>query len=199
MTEIELAERDFNKFTALARLRRPAASLSEATGGDLDRSLRHRELKRPNGFGDELRVALVCDTGTCGGVTLMREAGRANFEPADAAAVASLARHVVDGIRWAMLLGEAPPGGEDRDELGLVVLAEDDSIVMTNGPALEWLDELGDDEPDGPLPAVIRAVARRARPRPGSPRARASRAVGCGRPRAGGCSCADRCSGSRPS
>jgi DNA-binding CsgD family transcriptional regulator len=63
MAEIELAERDFNKFTQLARRRSPAASLSEATNGKLDRSLRHRELKRPHGFGDELRAALVSDFG----------------------------------------------------------------------------------------------------------------------------------------
>jgi len=75
MTEIELAEADFNKFTDLARARRPAASLSQATGGDLDRSLRHRELRRPLGFGDELRVALVSESGTWGGLTLLREAG----------------------------------------------------------------------------------------------------------------------------
>ena len=63
LTEIELAEEDFNKFTDLARARQPASSLSEATDGDLDRSLRHRELKRPLGFGDELRAALVGDSG----------------------------------------------------------------------------------------------------------------------------------------
>ena len=78
MTEIELGERDFNKFRQLARSRMPAATLSEATDGKLDRSLRHRELKRPHGFGDELRASLVSQSGTRGGLTLLREAGRAN-------------------------------------------------------------------------------------------------------------------------
>ena len=45
LTEIELGEPDVNKFTALARGPRPAASLGEATEGDLDRSLRQRQLR----------------------------------------------------------------------------------------------------------------------------------------------------------
>ena len=52
---------------------RPAASLSEATGGDLDRSVRHRDLKRPHGFGDELRAALVGESATWGALTLLRD------------------------------------------------------------------------------------------------------------------------------
>jgi hypothetical protein len=58
LTEIELRERDFNKFTALARQGQPAASLSAVTEGELDRSLRQRELRRPSGFDDELRAVL---------------------------------------------------------------------------------------------------------------------------------------------
>jgi hypothetical protein len=59
LTEIEVAEPDVNRFVDLARAARPAASLSEATGGDLDRSVRQRELRRPAGFEDEMRAALV--------------------------------------------------------------------------------------------------------------------------------------------
>src|SRR5438552_15803317 len=40
LTEIELCEPDFNKFTALARRAQPVASLGQATAGELDRSLR---------------------------------------------------------------------------------------------------------------------------------------------------------------
>jgi DNA-binding CsgD family transcriptional regulator len=55
-SEIEVREPDYNKFTALARARRPAASLSAATGGVLDRSRRHRELRGPSGFGADNTV-----------------------------------------------------------------------------------------------------------------------------------------------
>src|SRR3954452_5590875 len=44
MAEIEVGgEDDFNKFGTLARSEIHGARLSEATGGDLDRSLRHAE------------------------------------------------------------------------------------------------------------------------------------------------------------
>jgi hypothetical protein len=53
--EIELREPDRNKFVDLVRAGGSAASLSAATGGRLERSLRPRELRGPNGFADELR------------------------------------------------------------------------------------------------------------------------------------------------
>src|SRR6185437_8255894 len=99
MTEIELRERDVNKFTALARAHCPAASLSEATAGDLDSSLRQRELRRPSGFADELRVVLSDASGTWGALTLLREAGRPHFTLTDVRFVASLAGAVADGLR----------------------------------------------------------------------------------------------------
>jgi hypothetical protein len=83
LTEIELGEPDVNKFTALARAAVPAASLSEATGGNLDRSTRQREIRRRNGFADELRSVLTDATGTWGTLTLLREAKRPDFTPTD--------------------------------------------------------------------------------------------------------------------
>ena len=85
LTEIEFREPDFNKFTALARRVQPAASLSQATAGKLDRSLRQRELRRPGGFGDELRAALSDANGTWGALTLLREAGSPRFTSAEVA------------------------------------------------------------------------------------------------------------------
>jgi hypothetical protein len=83
LSEIELRERDFNQFTALAHGRQWAASLSDATAGNLERSLRQRELRRPSGFEDELRV--VCSDGTAawGALTLLREARRPHLASAE--------------------------------------------------------------------------------------------------------------------
>ena len=64
LAEIELQETDFNKFTDLARARTPAAALSAATGGALERSLRHRELRASYGLGDELRAVFAGESGT---------------------------------------------------------------------------------------------------------------------------------------
>jgi len=107
LTEIELREPDFNKFTALARTDQPTASLSGATAGDLDRSLRQRELRRPSGFADELRAVLSGTTGTWGALTLLREARSPHFTPAEVRFVANPAAG-----RWLDELGAGDrPGG----------------------------------------------------------------------------------------
>lgn len=158
LTEIELGEPDVNKFTALARQPRTASSLSEATDGDLDRSLRQRELRRPSGFEDELRVTLPGPTGTWGALTLSPAANSPHFTTADVRFVASLAVPLADGVRRAMLLGDTA----DTDiDTGLLVLAADGSVEMTNREADRWLDSLG--AGDRCLPVAIRAVAQRAR------------------------------------
>ena len=81
-----------------------AGSLSVATGGVLERSRRHRELRGPNGFGDELRGVFVGGSTTWGAVVLLREAGTADFTAADARLLASLSELLADGLRRAMLL-----------------------------------------------------------------------------------------------
>lgn len=166
LTEIELGERDFNKFTHLAGSRRLAASLGEATDGELDRSLRHRELKRPNGFGDELRAVLVGESGTWGALTLLREKGRANFEPHESRLLASLSRPFAEGFQRASLLPvDASAAGEHADHgTGVLLLADDDSIELADSAAEAWLDELLDGLPhERAVPPVVHAVASRAR------------------------------------
>jgi DNA-binding CsgD family transcriptional regulator len=165
MAEIETRGEDFNAFRALARSEPSAATLSEATNGDLDRSQRHRELKRPNGFGDELRAALASDGATWGGLTLLRTSDRRHFTPDHAALVASVSRHLAEGLRRAMLLTAAmSEEREDPEEsVGFALLAADNSITMANAAAEMWLAELRGNSPDEPLPAVVTAVATRAR------------------------------------
>jgi DNA-binding CsgD family transcriptional regulator len=161
--EIEIREPDFNKFTALARKPQPAASLSEATGGQLDRSRRHRELRRPNGFGgDELRAAFVSDSGTWGGMVLLRESRSTDFTQADTELLASLARHLAEGLRRAVLLATLTTDGQVPEEgaPGLVLLRDDNTIESANSAAETWLSELA---VNGHLPFPVQAVADRAR------------------------------------
>jgi DNA-binding CsgD family transcriptional regulator len=160
LAEIELREADFTKFTDLARAKAPAASLSAATGGALERSLRHRELRRPHGLGDELRAAFVGESGTWGGIVLMREAGSPDFTPADATLLDSLSGHLADGLRRAILLA-ASPGDADELGPGLLLLAAGDSLEMADPAARRWLAELG--AGGERLPFVIRTVAAQAR------------------------------------
>jgi DNA-binding CsgD family transcriptional regulator len=165
LTEIEMRGEDFNTFDALAASDQGAAILSEATNGDLERSLRHRELKRPNGFGDELRAVLASDGAAWGRLTLLRASGRRHFTPDDAALVASVSRYLAEGLRRAMLLTAATTDqGEHHEEaVGFALVTADSSITLANAAAEMWLAELRDDGPDGPLPPVVTAVASRAR------------------------------------
>jgi DNA-binding NarL/FixJ family response regulator len=165
LTEIEQREPDFNKFVALARSPQPAASLSEATAGELDCSLRQRELRRPSGFEDELRAALSGSTGTWGALTLLREAHRPHFTPGEVQFVSSLAGLLADGLQRATLLRPATDNAPIADgDTGLVLLAPDDTVEMANRAADLWLDELAPGHgPSARLPAALRAVASRAR------------------------------------
>jgi DNA-binding CsgD family transcriptional regulator len=162
LTEIEIRERDYNKFDALARAARPAASLSEATGGRLDRSRRQRELRRPSGFEDELRAVLASDTETWGALTLLRERGRPHFSDDEVGRVNALTGPLAEGLRRAALVGEPAANGETGVEL--ILLTDDNTIDQASPAARELLDEL---DPDGAgrdrVPIVVQAVANRAR------------------------------------
>lgn len=162
LAEIEAMEPDFNKFTDLARHRARAGTLSAATDGRLQRSARHRELRGPHGFADELRAALADASGTWGGVVLMREAGRADFDPADATLLNGLASHLTEGLRRAILLS-ALSGNEEERGVGLLLLTDADTVALANAAAELWLDELRGSDDGDRLPFVVHAVADRAR------------------------------------
>jgi DNA-binding CsgD family transcriptional regulator len=159
MTEIELAGADLNTFAALARAAQPAACLSAITDGDLDRSRRHRELRRPQGLGDELRAALVDDGTMWGALTLLRGRDRPDFALSETALVAAAARSFAEGLRRATL-GEARAAVRAERGVGVVVLAADGAVVALDATAERWLAPLRD---DGGLPVAVTAVACQAR------------------------------------
>ncbi|GAA0543235.1 helix-turn-helix transcriptional regulator [Actinomadura livida] len=161
LVEIEVREPDFNKWVQLSRADRPAASLSEVTAGDLDRSLRQREIRGPGGFADELRVVLAGGKATWGALTVFREANRPHFSAAEVRFASSLAGLIADGLRRGLLLDAARAGDADT---GLLILDTDDGVQMSNQAAQRWLDELGTgDRAGAELPLVVPAVARQAR------------------------------------
>jgi DNA-binding CsgD family transcriptional regulator len=164
MAQIEIGGDDVNTFQALLRSTSHAATLSQATDGELERSRRHRELRAPNGFGDELRTVLPSEGVAWGGLTLLRRDDRGRFTPADAALVGSLSRHLAEGVRRAVLLAAlSGRPREDEGEAGLLLLADDDSIVTTDASADAWLAQLRATEPNVRLPAIVAAVASQAR------------------------------------
>jgi DNA-binding CsgD family transcriptional regulator len=156
----EFCGEDFIAFNTLALSERHAAALSQATGGVLDRSERHREIMGPLGFGDEVRAALVDGQTTWGALVLMRGADREPFSPAQAALVEAVTRHLAEGLRRASLLDRDAPEPPDGEDAGVVVLAPDDSSVFADETAAGWMGELGD---YGSVPPVVLSVAGQAR------------------------------------
>ncbi|MGI5130858.1 helix-turn-helix transcriptional regulator [Pseudonocardia sp. CA-107938] len=153
---------DYNAFGALATGRRRSGVLSEATGRRLDRSVRYRELLRPNGITGELRVALVAGGACWGTVSLFREAP-GDFTDEECAFAHAVSGALGRGLRVAGLRDRVAPGSAARWP-GVLVVDRSGAAVSVTPPARTWLAELGAD-PDGPpeLPFAVHALAERAR------------------------------------
>jgi DNA-binding CsgD family transcriptional regulator len=160
LIECELTEDDVTKFVDLALAGTPAASLSDATGGDLARSARWREVYAPAGFGDELRAVFTTGPSAWGHACLTRAAGEPFFSPAEVAAVAAVAPLVGHGIRTCLLLA-----GVDTEPAGtspaLVVLDDDGAVEVISPQARDWLGDVADDDLEGTI--VLHEVAGQAR------------------------------------
>jgi DNA-binding CsgD family transcriptional regulator len=161
LVEIELREPDYTKWVDMVRAGRAAASLGDVTAGELDLSRRHREVRGPWGYSDELRVVLSSSTGTWGALTVFREKDRPYFSSSEVRLVTSLTGLISDGLRRSLLMEDACAG---RDDTGMLVLDPGDGVDLANQVAQQWIDELGIGTRTGTtLPLVIRAVARQAR------------------------------------
>lgn len=158
----EFLEEDVNKFAVLARAPRPAGILTEATELEPARSPRYRDILRPNGFRDELRFTLLDDGACWGWVALYRRQKSADFEPGEAALLASLSRVLAQGLRRAILFASAPT--DDKPDVPGVILLEPGGAVEAMTPAARhWLGTLiGATSTEGDLPAVIHGAAYRA-------------------------------------
>ena len=156
----ELGGHDVNRFTDLAAGPDPIATLDQATSGDRDTSTRHAAIMRPLGLGDELRVALRTRRACWGVMCLHREAGAAGFSRPDRAIIAKIAPHVAEGLRRALLAGQAmdpcPALGH-----GVVILDADGSVTSVNDAAERWLAQIPEsDWPSScPLPLPLLAAA----------------------------------------
>jgi len=161
--ENEFLMEDSVKFARLARGRSPVDSLSVATKGELDLSPRYHEILAPMDLGDELRAALVVGSKCWGFMCLHRERSSPNFTPAEAAFLANLTPHLAEGLRTALLIGDARVTTPLPEEPGLVLLADDLSLAANTPAAEGWLAEVArSDWPSSQeLPDAVYAVAAR--------------------------------------
>lgn len=132
----ELRAGDVNRFTALAHLRMPVATLERATHGAWTESERWREIMRPLGLGDELRVALRSGTTTWGFLCLHRESMRTPFGTREIEAVRRAASLAAIAIREVVARVAAKPRPEAR-EVPALVIVRGDRVVARTGPLSE--------------------------------------------------------------
>jgi DNA-binding CsgD family transcriptional regulator len=161
--ENEFVQEDAVKFARLARGRSPVGTLGAATRGELARSPRYQEILAPMDLGDELRAALVVGSKCWGFMCLHRERSSPNFTPAEAAFLAKLTPHVAEGLRTALLIGDARVASPPPDGPGLLLLGDDLSLAAVTPAAEGWLTEvaMSDWPSSSELPEAVYAVAAR--------------------------------------
>src|ERR687894_2248077 len=161
--ENEFLKEDSVKFTSLARAASPVGSLGVATGGELVRSPRYQEILEPLELGDELRAALRIGSKCWGFMCLHRERSSPNFTPTEAALLARLAPHLAEGLRNALLVGGSQGTSSSSDGPGLLLLADDLSLVAITPAAEAWLAEVTESDwrSSLELPDAVYAVGAR--------------------------------------
>ena len=185
----EFGAADVNKFAALATAAAHVSSLDSATRGDRWSSERYRDIMRPIGLGDELRVALTAGQDCWGYLCLHRTDHPRGFTSAEAAFVARAGPHIAHALRQSVLLhgqsvllhgqsvllhGPVPAGGPRP---GVLVLAGDLSVAAATPEAEALLEQL-EPAPHLPLPTVVYAVVAALRTERPDPSARVRAASG---------------------
>jgi len=174
--EDEFLREDVNKWVELANAG-TSNSLHVAAGGDLHTSYRYREILEPAGFGDELRAALVV-SGICWGfICLHRGRGDSVFTVQEAQALTREAPGMAIALRESLLAEAVEAGG---DEVGVITLAPDLTLLGMSPQAERWLAELSDEmwPSTHELPPFVLAVAGRLVSASGSAHARLRTAAG---------------------
>jgi DNA-binding CsgD family transcriptional regulator len=147
--ELEFRGEDVNLYRDLAHAACPASALRLATGDRPARSARYRELIRPSGYEDELRLVLKIDGSPWAAIGLYRERGRPPFAAHETELMASLSEPLAATVREHARRAPQPatPAGGGP---GLMVFAPDGELLSVNDEAHAWLDDLPPDsfEPD---------------------------------------------------
>jgi DNA-binding NarL/FixJ family response regulator len=151
-----------NRWTVLQRQEFPAATLSDAVGGELDRSLMWREVLCRYGIGDMASVVFADQFGCWGFLDLWRNDTRSSFSAADAGFLAAAAVPLAIALRQCQARTFVDPATQHRPDLGPVVLTLDDDLRITSRTAASrgWLDALLPPQADErAIPASVYNVA----------------------------------------
>lgn len=157
----EYYDEDVHDLASVARSPAGVSTIHDAAGGDPSASPRWRANMEMGGD-QELLVALRTRSGAAwGSLGLYRPPGAAAFAPEQVAFLRAVAPALAEGVRRALLIGEACD--PDRpDAPGLVVLSEQLEIESATAGTERWLDELPGGSYGGRLPAGVVSVAKAA-------------------------------------
>jgi DNA-binding CsgD family transcriptional regulator len=155
-------EESLGRISSMLRERRPVESLSEATGGRLERSLRYREQLQPMGFAHEVSSVFADGGGLWGVMDLSRRDGAPDFGPREVRLLKRVAPHVGAGLKAAALRLRATtaPGGPDVP--GVLTLDREGRVLSHTPAARRWLEDLQDLHPawrENDTPVPLRMVA----------------------------------------
>jgi DNA-binding CsgD family transcriptional regulator len=162
----ELFEEDVAKLDELGRRKVPVASLVHETEGEPERSLRYREMIRPDGHADELRTVFADPFGRWGSLAVFREHGP--FTRRDRDALAHVVPLFAHALRIAGTIGDARAAAAPVP--GVLVLDRDERLESADARARALLGE-PDQEPLE-LPGAVYVAAARARHEGGAIRGR---------------------------
>ncbi|GHE25431.1 helix-turn-helix transcriptional regulator [Streptomyces hydrogenans] len=158
MLDIEYREGDVNGLPQLARGPGPVGVLGEAVGGVRDRSPRYRDIIRPLGLTDEVRILLRDRYGVWGALILGTGGDTPPYGPEADAVARAIARPLGESLRRLHLARRAEVGGDGAVPAGdcpapaLVLLDGAYAPVQLSPTAGLWLGELlapGEPRPPG--------------------------------------------------
>jgi DNA-binding CsgD family transcriptional regulator len=137
-------EEDLYEQRRMVRNRLSVALLSEVTDGKIERALRCREITSPLGLGYELLG--VCSLGReqWGGINLIRERGRPDFDAREVALLHRIIPHLGTGLKAAVLCTQVSAEPEGESIPGVLVLNDRGRVVQHTKAAERWLRDLAD-------------------------------------------------------
>lgn len=151
-----------NRWTILQLQKSATGTLSDAVGGELDRSPMWRDVLCRYGIGDVASTVFTDQFGCWGFLDLWRNNTRGSFSAADAGFLAAAAAPLATALRHCQARTFVDPATQHRPDLGPVVLTLDDDLRITSRTAASsgWLDALLPPEPDErAIPASVYNVA----------------------------------------
>lgn len=154
---------DINNHMILARSRSHVGVLSAATGGDLARSRKWREILKPYGVGDELRCVAADQHGPWGDFAFFRDSDDHAFDADDAQFMRDAAAVLAGAFRRAMVGPGAAASGASSGETGVLLMDDVLRPCGSTGAARAWFAALNPAQtpyPEG-IPGVVWNVVGR--------------------------------------